>query len=57
MGIICELDVRVGEMGKMLKNRSIRYIVKNLSKFDDDRNRMIIKIHHIVFWKNITTIS
>ena len=37
MGIICELDVRVGEMGKMLKNKVIRHIVKNLSMFEDDK--------------------
>ena len=43
MGIICELDVGVGEGEKVLKNKVIRHIVKNLSMFGGD-NSLIIKI-------------
>lgn len=43
MGIICELDVGVGEGEKVLKNKVIWHIVKNLSMFGDD-NSLITKI-------------
>ena len=44
MGVICELDDEVCEMWKVLKNKVIWYIVKNLSMFGDDRNGVIIRI-------------
>lgn len=37
MGIICELDVRVDGVEKVLKNKVIQHIVKNLSMFGDDK--------------------
>ena len=39
MGIICELDVGVGEGEKVLINKVIWHIVKNLSMFGDDKMR------------------
>ena len=43
MGIICELDVRVDEMWKVLKIKGIWYIVKNLSMFGDDKMEWLLK--------------
>lgn len=50
------MDAWMGEMGKVLKNKVLLWIVKNLSMFGNDRKSKIIKIiikskyNHIILY-------